>query len=54
MEKALATAFSSSEVKALIRALFQNTERRAATLAKIKQLHLPEKAGLDQVDSSLA
>uniref|UniRef100_A0A8C2P1J6 Zw10 kinetochore protein n=1 Tax=Capra hircus TaxID=9925 RepID=A0A8C2P1J6_CAPHI len=32
----LATAFSSSEVKALIRALFQNTERRAATLAKIK------------------
>ncbi|VTJ86083.1 Hypothetical predicted protein [Marmota monax] len=32
----LATAFSSSEVKALIRALFQNTERRAAALAKIK------------------
>ncbi|KAF5921175.1 hypothetical protein HPG69_018575 [Diceros bicornis minor] len=32
----LAAAFSSSEVKALIRALFQNTERRAATLAKIK------------------
>ncbi|XP_029419244.1 centromere/kinetochore protein zw10 homolog isoform X2 [Nannospalax galili] len=32
----LATAFSSSEVKSLIRALFQNTERRAAALAKIK------------------
>uniref|UniRef100_A0A7N4PI02 Centromere/kinetochore protein zw10 homolog n=1 Tax=Sarcophilus harrisii TaxID=9305 RepID=A0A7N4PI02_SARHA len=32
----LATAFSSGEVKALIRALFQNTERRAAALAKIK------------------
>uniref|UniRef100_A0A2I3HV93 Centromere/kinetochore protein zw10 homolog n=1 Tax=Nomascus leucogenys TaxID=61853 RepID=A0A2I3HV93_NOMLE len=32
----LAAAFSSSEVKALIRALFQNTERRAAVLAKIK------------------
>ncbi|EHB05224.1 Centromere/kinetochore protein zw10-like protein [Heterocephalus glaber] len=32
----LASAFSSSEVKALIRALFQNTERRAAALAKIK------------------
>uniref|UniRef100_A0A8D1G4C4 Centromere/kinetochore protein zw10 homolog n=1 Tax=Sus scrofa TaxID=9823 RepID=A0A8D1G4C4_PIG len=32
----LAAAFSSSEVKALIRALFQNTERRAAALAKIK------------------
>ncbi|XP_003472868.2 centromere/kinetochore protein zw10 homolog [Cavia porcellus] len=32
----LATAFSSSEVKALIRALFQNTERRAAAIAKIK------------------
>ncbi|XP_028639586.1 centromere/kinetochore protein zw10 homolog isoform X2 [Grammomys surdaster] len=32
----LATAFPSSEVKALIRALFQNTERRAAALAKIK------------------
>lgn len=32
----LAAAFSSSEVKALIRALFQNTERRATALAKIK------------------
>uniref|UniRef100_A0A6I8NUN5 Centromere/kinetochore protein zw10 homolog n=1 Tax=Ornithorhynchus anatinus TaxID=9258 RepID=A0A6I8NUN5_ORNAN len=32
----LADTFSSSEVKALIRALFQNTERRAAALAKIK------------------
>ncbi|KAI5943329.1 Centromere/kinetochore protein zw10 [Manis javanica] len=32
----LAAAFSSNEVKALIRALFQNTERRAAVLAKIK------------------
>uniref|UniRef100_A0A5F9D4V7 Centromere/kinetochore protein zw10 homolog n=1 Tax=Oryctolagus cuniculus TaxID=9986 RepID=A0A5F9D4V7_RABIT len=32
----LAAAFSSSEVKALIRALFQNTERRAAALSKIK------------------
>lgn len=32
----LAAAFSSSEVRALIRALFQNTERRAAALAKIK------------------
>ncbi|XP_031200514.1 centromere/kinetochore protein zw10 homolog [Mastomys coucha] len=32
----LATAFPSGEVKALIRALFQNTERRAAALAKIK------------------
>ncbi|XP_007934793.1 centromere/kinetochore protein zw10 homolog [Orycteropus afer afer] len=32
----LAAAFSSSEVKALIRSLFQNTERRAAALAKIK------------------
>ncbi|XP_039085151.1 centromere/kinetochore protein zw10 homolog [Hyaena hyaena] len=32
----LAAAFSSTEVKALIRALFQNTERRAAALAKIK------------------
>ncbi|XP_027628688.1 centromere/kinetochore protein zw10 homolog [Tupaia chinensis] len=32
----LAAAFSSSEVKALIRALFQNTERRAAAIAKIK------------------
>ncbi|XP_021526822.1 centromere/kinetochore protein zw10 homolog isoform X1 [Aotus nancymaae] len=32
----LAAVFSSSEVKGLIRALFQNTERRAAALAKIK------------------
>ncbi|XP_038610373.1 centromere/kinetochore protein zw10 homolog [Tachyglossus aculeatus] len=32
----LADTFSASEVKALIRALFQNTERRAAALAKIK------------------
>ncbi|XP_045139514.1 centromere/kinetochore protein zw10 homolog [Echinops telfairi] len=32
----LAAAFSPSEVKALIRSLFQNTERRAAALAKIK------------------
>ncbi|NXD30264.1 ZW10 protein, partial [Spelaeornis formosus] len=32
----LAEAFSASEVKSLIRALFQNTERRAAALAKIK------------------
>uniref|UniRef100_A0A5F8GXB7 Centromere/kinetochore protein zw10 homolog n=1 Tax=Monodelphis domestica TaxID=13616 RepID=A0A5F8GXB7_MONDO len=32
----LATAFSSGEVKALIRALFQNTERRATALSKIK------------------
>ncbi|XP_066228983.1 centromere/kinetochore protein zw10 homolog [Saccopteryx leptura] len=32
----LAAAFSSTEVRALIRALFQNTERRAAALAKIK------------------
>uniref|UniRef100_A0A3Q0SAM9 Centromere/kinetochore protein zw10 homolog n=1 Tax=Amphilophus citrinellus TaxID=61819 RepID=A0A3Q0SAM9_AMPCI len=32
----LALEFSSSEVKSLIRALFQNTERRAAALAKIK------------------
>uniref|UniRef100_G3UL93 Centromere/kinetochore protein zw10 homolog n=1 Tax=Loxodonta africana TaxID=9785 RepID=G3UL93_LOXAF len=32
----LAASFSSSEVKALIRSLFQNTERRAAALAKIK------------------
>uniref|UniRef100_A0A3Q4H056 Centromere/kinetochore protein zw10 homolog n=1 Tax=Neolamprologus brichardi TaxID=32507 RepID=A0A3Q4H056_NEOBR len=32
----LALEFSSSEVKNLIRALFQNTERRAAALAKIK------------------
>ncbi|XP_069803887.1 centromere/kinetochore protein zw10 homolog isoform X2 [Dendropsophus ebraccatus] len=32
----LATEFSPNEVKSLIRALFQNTERRAAALAKIK------------------
>ncbi|NXA04818.1 ZW10 protein, partial [Sapayoa aenigma] len=32
----LAAAFSVAEVKSLIRALFQNTERRAAALAKIK------------------
>lgn len=32
----LALAFTSNEVKQLIRALFQNTERRAAVLAKIK------------------
>lgn len=32
----LALEFSSSEVKNLIRALFQNTERRAAALTKIK------------------
>ncbi|NP_001116261.1 centromere/kinetochore protein zw10 homolog [Xenopus tropicalis] len=32
----LAVEFSTSEVKNLIRALFQNTERRAAALAKIK------------------
>lgn len=32
----LATEFSPSDVKNLIRALFQNTERRAAALAKIK------------------
>ncbi|XP_063799257.1 centromere/kinetochore protein zw10 homolog [Pseudophryne corroboree] len=32
----LATEFSTVEVKSLIRALFQNTERRAAALAKIK------------------
>ncbi|CAN2388266.1 Centromere kinetochore protein zw10 homolog [Pristimantis euphronides] len=32
----LATEFSTNEVKSLIRALFQNTERRAAVLAKIK------------------
>ncbi|XP_073513099.1 centromere/kinetochore protein zw10 homolog [Phyllobates terribilis] len=32
----LATEFSTNEVKSLIRALFQNTERRAAALAKIK------------------
>uniref|UniRef100_A0A3Q1AWI5 Centromere/kinetochore protein zw10 homolog n=2 Tax=Amphiprion ocellaris TaxID=80972 RepID=A0A3Q1AWI5_AMPOC len=33
----LAVEFSSSEVKSLIRALFQNTERRAVALTKIKQ-----------------
>ncbi|KAG8569204.1 hypothetical protein GDO81_014295 [Engystomops pustulosus] len=32
----LATEFSTNEVKSLIRALFQNTERRAAALTKIK------------------
>lgn len=32
----LATEFTPNEVKQLIRALFQNTEKRAATLAKIK------------------
>uniref|UniRef100_A0A1A8GGS6 Centromere/kinetochore protein zw10 homolog n=1 Tax=Nothobranchius korthausae TaxID=1143690 RepID=A0A1A8GGS6_9TELE len=32
----LVMEFSSSEVKSLIRALFQNTERRAAALTKIK------------------
>ncbi|NXR16451.1 ZW10 protein, partial [Cinclus mexicanus] len=32
----LAKEFSAAEVKSLIRALFQNTERRAAALAKIK------------------
>lgn len=32
----LAVEFSSSEVKSLIRALFQNTERRAVALSKIK------------------
>lgn len=32
----LAEQFSAAEVKSLIRALFQNTERRAAALAKIK------------------
>ncbi|XP_077106086.1 centromere/kinetochore protein zw10 homolog [Ranitomeya variabilis] len=32
----LATEFSTNEVKSLIRALFQNTERRAGALAKIK------------------
>uniref|UniRef100_A0A670KKI8 Centromere/kinetochore protein zw10 homolog n=1 Tax=Podarcis muralis TaxID=64176 RepID=A0A670KKI8_PODMU len=32
----LAAAFSAGEVKNLIRALFQNTERRAAALARIK------------------
>ncbi|KAL4238190.1 Centromere/kinetochore protein zw10 [Mactra antiquata] len=32
----LAVAFSANEIKQLIRALFQNTDRRAAMLAKIK------------------
>ncbi|KFP81419.1 PREDICTED: centromere/kinetochore protein zw10 homolog, partial [Acanthisitta chloris] len=32
----LAAEFSAAEVRSLIRALFQNTERRAAALAKIK------------------
>ncbi|KAG8434451.1 hypothetical protein GDO86_012719 [Hymenochirus boettgeri] len=32
----LATEFTTNEVKSLIRALFQNTERRAAALARIK------------------
>ncbi|XP_062309659.1 centromere/kinetochore protein zw10 homolog [Osmerus eperlanus] len=32
----LAVEFSSSEMKSLVRALFQNTERRALALAKIK------------------
>ncbi|PWA14583.1 centromere/kinetochore protein zw10 homolog isoform X3 [Gambusia affinis] len=32
----LAVEFSSSEVKSLVRALFQNTERRAVALTKIK------------------
>jgi centromere/kinetochore protein ZW10 len=32
----LAVAFTANEVKQLIRALFQNTERRATMLAKIK------------------
>lgn len=32
----LAAEFSPAEVKSLIRALFQNTERRAAALAKIR------------------
>ncbi|CAH2320133.1 centromere kinetochore zw10 homolog [Pelobates cultripes] len=32
----LAVEFSTNEVKSLIRALFQNTERRAAALARIK------------------
>ncbi|NWX14342.1 ZW10 protein, partial [Aegotheles bennettii] len=32
----LAAEFSAAEVKSLIRALFQNTDRRAAALAKIK------------------
>ena len=32
----LAKEFSAEEVKQLIRAIFQNTERRAAVLSKIK------------------
>jgi len=32
----LAQEFTGSEVKQLVRALFQNTERRAAVLAKIR------------------
>ena len=32
----LATEFSVEEMKQLIRALFQNTERRATILARIK------------------
>ncbi|MGH0145845.1 UNVERIFIED_CONTAM: hypothetical protein FKN15_069854 [Acipenser sinensis] len=32
----LAAEFSTNEVKSLIRALFQNTDRRAAALSKIK------------------
>ena len=32
----LAAEFSPEEVKQLIRAIFQNTERRAAVLSKIK------------------
>jgi centromere/kinetochore protein ZW10 len=32
----LASEFSPAEVKQLVRALFQNTDRRAAVLAKIK------------------
>lgn len=32
----LAVAFTANEIKQLIRALFQNTDRRAAILAKIK------------------
>uniref|UniRef100_H9GEQ3 Centromere/kinetochore protein zw10 homolog n=1 Tax=Anolis carolinensis TaxID=28377 RepID=H9GEQ3_ANOCA len=38
----LATAFPATEVKNLIRALFQNTERRAAALAKIKKPTQPK------------
>ena len=32
----LAKEFSADEVKQMIRAIFQNTERRAAVLSKIK------------------